>query len=1671
MKTLFLTAHTVQLQWECLVVLPECLASGCRNEAHAILYCIANFSFNSLRWWELLPFLFHPAIQKTIESQEEGHVKTVKRTIEEVAVEAPSAASPLKIQKAPAEEPSVVEAPSVPQAPPPEPILKAEDEVRQPVGKLTKSWPPLEGDTGKHAPKIDASAEIYSNNVTSIISSFSALTEEEEYTSHAPAREISRAQQASQVPWVMDVDMEPEPAPEYGIVPDSEPQTIQEAQPEPQPQITLEETLVPEPQPPETPAFLDTELQMMEEYQRMPIPTLETHKVLSPVPEAVPEPVSTPEPPRIPTPQQQVIVEETYQEPPPSEPQKTKEVKTETSTIETNFIESKKSLSKSSYSVVETKVYTTEGVTSPIEETQGATMASTQVVECVAQPIVSEIVTKPVAEPEPMVEARAEPIVVDDLMQYFVPETEQVIEFIPVPKPAEPTPSPEPPQSAPSNAEQTKKEESYSEKVSSQSSSFTSMKSESKTIYVSSSNVEMKTTPQPVPVFESIQQEKVERKPLQPLIMPEPQSSEPPSGDESVRPPKPPEKDDGRESRKPRRKRESVIQIAKRLEDNIVPMSPDEVPGGIRMFPSPKQPSTPVATTPTTVIEPVTVEEISTLEKFPVLEPFPFTVEEKPKHERPRSLPPPIPSKFIPGAVTDSEYESDMEPERRFKFKKIKFEVPERVPRSHSAGQEPLPPSAFDTPPVLDSLRPEVAKKVEKPVVKKAEPKPKLNFAPKKKAKIVEKFLTSAGEMEEKEIVKPIPRKTKVQETVSTQPTVQVQESVIKTEIVQKPEKIVKSWPPKQEFGETKQTSMSSSFETRTQVTSMSHHTQVSKVSTMQQQSVPEPVVLVPEPAPVYVVPAPPEPVFELQPEPEPVYEIIPEPQPVQTPAPEPEPIYEPIAEPEPLFELKPASPPVYEIIPEPEPEPVYETIPEPEPEPVYETIPEPAPVLESKPIPKFKPVQAPVAKPSPVKASAAPPPPFDLVLPDIKPVPKPIVAQTQASVSQKVEHVSSTKKVESTVSSSSMTKSLKVQTKSSVWPPSAHEEVVTVAPSVKTRSLSAERPRVTEAVVLPPWSLEAPAVYWTSSVRLEEKAKPWVPPMAVTESIINTSQEETTKISKQMTETVNKQVKIETQAKPFVVKIPKLKPKKEVPVAALPPPIEAVVGPPIPMPSLEPFPFTVSPERDRKPRGTPPCMPSKFVPGSFTESEYESDYDSKSSFARLYMSDSEASGYKSLNLKMKKGRTRRPKQASPPAPTTFGPPPPFQVKPMCVSFSDIESDFLTSRESTPIPERKIIQSKPLVQVHELKKLATEILPENKPIRIAQTSTTTKQVAVTVASKPAPIITPTVVQPPAPIITPQLVQEPPAPIITPQLVQEPPAPIMVLEPEPPAPLLTTATSETVIKKEVKQMTSESKVHTIEKQEKGVQGMKKMFNVSGPPPMPQGITTSTIRVQSPSPVRPEPATVKFTAPIGFSPIQPPAPTPAPLTSDAVVTNIPVVQEFSTVEMTSSSSATRSKPTSPKAKKKTETTQMVAQEMEESGYAADTEGTLPRRTAKTAQTMDSNFSSSSSFVKSESFMSSSFTSESKSFSSSQTSNMEASSFPMGSGFPSSNGLTPGSFPFPTPSPPVGETSQFSSSCKSSESKSSQVRKASSPTPLESVGNSVVSNIISCVRCRYH
>ncbi|KAJ8980936.1 hypothetical protein NQ317_000946 [Molorchus minor] len=45
--------------------------------------------------------------------------------------------------------------------------------------------------------------------------------------------------------------------------------------------------------------------------------------------------------------------------------------------------------------------------------------------------------------------------------------------------------------------------------------------------------------------------------------------------------------------------------------------------------------------------------------------------------------------------------------------------------------------------------------------------------------------------------------------------------------------------------------------------------------------------------------------------------------------------------------------------------------------------------------------------------------------------------------------------------------------------------------------------------------------------------------------------------------------------------------------------------------PDLEPFPFTAEPQRPRLPKAGPPPTPSKFIRGRFTDSDYESDFES----------------------------------------------------------------------------------------------------------------------------------------------------------------------------------------------------------------------------------------------------------------------------------------------------------------------------------------------------------------------------------------------------------------------------------------------------------------------------
>ncbi|XP_042205940.1 titin-like isoform X2 [Homarus americanus] len=2001
--------------------------------------------------------------KRNIESLEEGHVKTIKRAIEEVAVETSSSSSPLKILKAPIPKPSfesptttqvLPTPPSVPQAPPPEPMSEEEVDVKRLPGKLKKAWPPPppDDDEAEHVPKIDTSVEITSRNVSSIISSFSASSEmQSSYVSQSMLpKQIPKPRPPPKLPEELNIELQPEPAPEYGYLTPPEAMVVEEPQPEiqyelvPEVQPEPEPVLVYEPEPeyhvvqspepvcvpephvefvsPREPEKIkevkvierfESDVQLRQEFKRVTVPKMEPYKILSPVPEVVPEPVPTPEPPRVPTPEPPrvptpepprvptpepprvptpepprvptpepprvptpepprvptpepprvptpepprvptpepprvptpepprvptpeppraptpepprvptpepprvptpepprvptpepatvvvPVVEQVTEEfiPYDYEPQTKREVKTETSTTEKSFYESKRSMSKSSYSTVETKVYTT-GVSSPPSE---HTVEVSPALDFTLQPTQPEpveliipestitpepLVPEPIVEPCPQQTDDTHPKQVlksspeDDILEYFVPESEQVIEFMPSPQPVPAEPSPEPSQIVLQQPWSPRLDENIQHGEFSTNAVSSSINREMKTMFVTSSNVQTKIfaqVPPQEPAAPAMLPElgRPERQPLQPLIMPECTLPEQITVEEPVKPPKPPERDEAREQKKPKKKRESVIQIAKRLEETIVPMSPDEVPGGIRMFPSPKQPSTPVRDVPTPTQETSSARATPTIddklfgEKFPELEPFPFTVEEKPRRERPRSLPPPVPRKFIPGSFTDSEYESDMEPEHRFQLKKIKFEAQEPLPRPASVGQEILPPSAFDTPPVFDGgMRPEILKKEE--VVKEA---PK-SITPKKKTKIVQKFLAAAGESAEETIIKPIPKKPlepKKHHVVQPSPE---QMMDVSSETLRTRGKLSTSWPPHPEphltqpiqtdrtsFSETQASSVSSFSETKTQMTSMSYETRQAKISQQSQQILTPAPVLVPEPAPEYVLQPEPAPEYVIQPEPEPVYipepepvyipepepvyipepepvyvqepepapvyvpEPEPEPAPVYVPKPEPAPVYVPKPEPTPVYVPKPEPAPVYVPKPEPapvyvpkpepapvyvpepepapvyvpepalvydlqpEPAPVYDLQPEPapvydlqqEPAPVYDLQPEPAPVYDLQPepapeyaiqsepapvsmveplvdftaAPGFRPVRAPTPKatpppPKPSQVKSAPPPPFDMTPPDFTTYTKPaIVPEVKTTHVTKTTQEIISKKVEKQVSKSTV-KSVKkseppselvsrppwVSKKAPAWPPSSQGEAQSVVSSVQIRSQSLERPQVTVASTLPARPHEAPpSIYWSSNVTLQEKRMSWpqaapqmqtVSSASVHESSSVTSKQEMVKMSQQMSQTTSrKQVKtektmqdakqsyakivsekqvtagskklthapIQTPVLPPVKEIPKIKPKKEVFVESSAPPRESsVVSPIIQLPPLEPFPFEAQPDQGKKPRGKAPSMPKKFVPGSFTESDYESDYDTTaSSFSRLYMSDSEATGFRPMNVKMKKGRTKKPKQPSPPPPSTLGPPQPFEVKlkPLSV-FSDVDSDIPTSRESTPVPGPTISQSKHVIRT--TKSLACQITPENKPIKQTQKfvqqktpiiTPTAPKVALLTPAKPSPAVAPLTPAKPSPAVAP-LTPAKPSPAVVPLTPAKPSPTVAPLTPAKPSPAVaprvvpqavkptsvaptylsqpemkvttnvSSASSEMIVKTEVKQVGSQ--VQTTEKRERGVKGMMKMFEGSGPAPMPQGVVVSahipgpsTIGVQSPPPPPP---------PVGAVPFQVPAPVPSaaptPSTSEASVRYIPVAHDADGADKTSSSSNMKTKPSSPKSRKKTENLQMTAQEREESGYAADTEGTLPRRNIKSNQSMSSsNITSSSSFSKSESFMSSSFSkNESKDFSSSSGfGQVEPPLFPSGFGAPASGGLPPegsfplGSFPFPSaPASSVGQTSHFSSSFKSSESKSSQM-----------------------------
>ncbi|XP_066957153.1 calphotin-like [Macrobrachium rosenbergii] len=874
----------------------------------------------------------------------------------------------------------------------------------------------------------------------------------------------------------------------------------------------------------------------------------------------------------------------------------------------------------------------------------------------------------------------------------------------------------------------------------------------------------------------------------------------------------------------------------------------------------------------------------------------------------------------------------------------------------------------------------------------------------------------------------------------------------------------------------------------------------------------PESVVHIPEPelTPVYVPDVQEIPTCIPEPQSEPVYAAESEPVCALEPEPEPAPVL--IPEPEPVYMTVPESFVVTEKEPEPShpvPEPVISPPITLEPIPRHAPSPSPAPGFRPVRAPTPKRGQTP-AKSTPAPPPPFDMVPIKLELPVIptvmsKPQPEPVV-----DTEPEVKPVAEPTKTEEKKQTKSSFKPVKVPAGGKmlpVWPPLVHEEPPKI--NLKTRAHSLERPPVTEAPQVPVRSHEAPpSIYWSSNVTVQEKRKTWPQQIPQAQTITSASRYET--ISKSSTEEskiskfsskslIKKEVKTESSvagptlapakqspklhspivspvfakqvvspvASPILMKqvpSPVVSPalsKQEVPGIATSPVVSPsvprqvisdvitspVLSPPlklpdppdlsiaamfdikpkpkenaavylpihkvpkiepkkgkdasgkstvplkegtvistvIPMPPLEPFPFAVEKDKGKRPRGRAPSMPRRFVPGSFTESEYESDLESAPSpVSRLYMSDSETFGYKPLNIRMKRGRSMQPRVPSPPKPSTLGLPEPFDET---LSYANaIFPELETGKQS------KMSQSKHIIQT--VKSLAKQITPESK------------LGAQRVTAKP--------LTPQAPIVPP-----PAIPKVAPVTVQMPIFAAVPAAEFMPSPDLV---QKSFMQTEESGSSTVQITQTLAQTEKGVKNIMKKFEGSGPAPLPQKV---------------------------FVPNQPPtAIAQSSNVTSAVVSakTAPVTPGMDGMEDSTSSGSLKKKPASPKSRKKTESTQMTALEQEESGYVADTEGTLPRRHAKTTQSS----TSSSSFSKSESFMSASFSkSESRSFSSTEFGQVPTSVFTSGGGLAPNGNFPPTSFTIPTASAStVGQTSHFSSSFKSTESKSSQVRKFKFP-----------------------
>lgn len=101
--------------------------------------------------------------------------------------------------------------------------------------------------------------------------------------------------------------------------------------------------------------------------------------------------------------------------------------------------------------------------------------------------------------------------------------------------------------------------------------------------------------------------------------------------------------------------------------------------------------------------------------------------------------------------------------------------------------------------------------------------------------------------------------------------------------------------------------------------------------------------------------------------------------------------------------------------------------------------------------------------------------------------------------------------------------------------------------------------------------------------------------------------------------------------------------------------------------PDLEPFPFKPDPEKPRPPKVGPPPTPSKFIKGRFTDSDYESDFESVRIPPKWKpcMSDTEEPTYRRVNAPklVHMGRSRS-QENEPLPPSKFDQPPRFDGPP-----------------------------------------------------------------------------------------------------------------------------------------------------------------------------------------------------------------------------------------------------------------------------------------------------------------------------------------------------------------------------------------------------------------------